>query len=99
MILLFLRVEQIMDIGLIDITRSSHATKLIMLFDDNNIDVECTLCFFPLLVYLNMNGVKSEWPTITAVTAFFVVADRSHHGYVSTSNNMKVFCQQGYLPE
>ena len=27
--------------------------------------------FFPLLVYLNMNGVKSEWPTITAVTAFF----------------------------
>ena len=44
-------------------------------------------------------GVKSEWPTITAVTAFFVVADRSHHGYVSTSNNMKVFCQQGYLPE
>ena len=55
--------------------------------------------FFPLLVYLNQNGVKSEWPTITAVTAFFVVADRSHHGYVSTSNNMKVFCQQGYLPE
>ena len=38
--------------------------------------------FFPLLVYLNMNGVKSELPTITAVTAFFVVAYRSHHGYV-----------------
>ena len=34
-------------------------------------------------------GVKSEWPTITAVTAFFVVADHSHHGYLSTSNDMK----------
>ena len=34
-----------MGIGLIYIIRSSHATKLIMLylhvFDDNNIDVEC----------------------------------------------------------
>ena len=27
---------------------------------------------------------KSAWLTITAVTAFFVVTDRSHHGYVST---------------
>ena len=43
-------------------------------------------------------GVKSEWPTITAVTAFLVVVDCSHHGYVSTSTS-KVFCQQGYLPE
>ena len=55
--------------------------------------------FFPLLVYLNMNGVKSEWPTITVVTAVFVVADSSHHGYFGTSSNKKVFCQQGYLPE
>ena len=39
-------------------------------------------------------GVKSEWPTITVVTAFFVVADRSHHGYASPSSNKKVFCQQ-----
>ena len=30
---------------------------------------------------------------------FFFVADHSHHGYVSTSGNKKVFCQQGYLPE
>ena len=27
---------------------------------------------FPLFFYLNMNGVKSEWPTIKAVTAFFL---------------------------
>ena len=60
---------------------------------------EVTDIFFPLLVYLNMNWVNSEWPTIMAMTAFFVVADRSHHGYVRTSSNKKVFCQQGYLPE
>ena len=30
---------------------------------------------------------------------FFVEAENSHHGYVSTSSNNKVFCQQGYLPE
>ena len=34
-------------------------------------------------------GVKREWPTITAMTAFFVVADRSHHCYVSTSGNVR----------
>ena len=50
--------------------------------------------FFPLLLYLN-----GEWRTITAVTAFFAVADRSHHAYVSTCSNKKVFCQQGYLPD
>ena len=42
-----------------------------------------------------MNGSDVEWPTIKAVTAFFVVADRSQYGYV----NKKVFCQQGHLPE
>ena len=46
-----------------------------------------------------MKEVKIEWPTITAVTPFFVVADRSHHGYVSTSSNRKVFCPQWYLPD
>ena len=40
-------------------------------------------------------GVKSEWPTMEAVTASIVVvvADRSHHGYVSSSTSRnKVFC-------
>ena len=32
-------------------------------------------------------GVKIKWPTITAVAAFFAVADRSDYGYVSTSSN------------
>ena len=50
-----------------------------------------SLCWFTWIWI----GVNSEWPTITAVTAFFVVAGRSHHGYVSTSKKMKVFCQQG----
>ena len=38
---------------------------------------------FPFVGLLEYEwGVKSEWPTITATTAFLVVADNSHHGYV-----------------
>ena len=54
--------------------------------------------FLPFVGLLEYElGVKTEWPTIMAVTDFLVVTDRSHHGYVSTSRNKKVFCQKGYL--
>ena len=47
------------------------------------VSATCFVCvfiyFFPFFGLLELwMGVKSEWPTITAVTAFFVVADRSH---------------------
>ena len=45
--------------------------------------------FFPLLPYLNIKGGKNWMADYDSSDCFFVVADRSHHGYVSTSSNKK----------
>ena len=41
-------------------------------------------------------GIKIEWPTITVLTALFVVADRSYRGYDSMTELCK--CKSSHLP-
>ena len=42
---------------------------------------------FPVLVYLNVNGGKKWMADYHGHDCFFVEAEHSHHGYVSTSSN------------
>ena len=64
----------------------------------NRIQHNVIFPFVGLLVY-EMNGGKKGMASYQGHEFFFVVADRSHHGYISTSSNKNVFRHQGYLPE